>query len=239
METTPEQVAPASDALDGGPQPNPTGPLRIARFERRSSVLGPGLRTVVWFQGCSLTCRGCIAASMNASPPMLRTTARELADWIMADPSDGFTLSGGDPFDQPLDALADLLETVRRESALSAMVYTGRTLAQLQAAEDPCASRCLRAIDVLIDGPYVEELNDGIGWRGSSNQVLHVLGQRASGFADGASVQRRLELRVSADGTVSFTGMPARGRGRDIARSLETAADATMRSQGARQEESK
>jgi anaerobic ribonucleoside-triphosphate reductase activating protein len=161
---------------------------------------------------------------MNAAPPMLRTTPRALADWILSTETDGFTLSGGDPFDQPLDALAELLEIVRSESPLGAMVYTGRTLSQLQRLTDPDARRCLRAIDILVDGPYVEELNDGLGWRGSSNQMIHVTGPRSTGAEAGAIATRRLELRVAPGGLVSFTGLPARKRGCDIGSRIEFAA---------------
>ncbi len=200
------------------------GPLRISRLEPETRALGPGQRAVVWFQGCTLSCGGCIAASMNAAPPMLRTTPRALADWILSTGIDGFTLSGGDPFDQPLDALAELLEIVRSESPLGAMVYTGRTLSQLQCLDDPNALRCLRAIDILVDGPYIEELNDGLGWRGSSNQVVHVIGPRSAGAEAGAVTTRKLELRVAPNGLVSFTGLPARKRGCDMGSRLEFAA---------------
>lgn len=200
------------------------GPLRVSRLEPGTRALGPGRRAVVWFQGCTLSCKGCIAASMNAAPPMLRTTPRALADWILSTETDGFTLSGGDPFDQPLDALAELLEIVRSESPLGAMVYTGRTLSQLQRLNDPNALRCLRAIDILVDGPYVEELNDGLGWRGSTNQVIHVTGPRSAGAEAGAIATRRLELRVAPSGVVSFTGLPARKRGCDMGSRLEFAA---------------
>lgn len=201
-----------------------SGSLRISRFERSCCVLGPGCRAVVWFQGCSLACKGCIASSMNAAPPLLLTSPRALADWILSTGADGLTLSGGDPFDQPLDALAELLEIVRSESPMDTMVYTGRTLAQLQRFKDPDVSRCLRSIDILVDGPYVEALNDGVGWRGSTNQVVHVMGSRSHGVETAAAAPRRLELRVAPDGIVTFTGLPVRHRGRDLAARLELAA---------------
>lgn len=213
---------------DGGPAQDPLGPLRIARFQAQTSALGLGRRAVIWFQGCSLACPGCIAASMNAAPPVLLTTARLLADWVLAiDGLDGLTLSGGDPFDQPLPALAEFLETVRSESVLGVMVYTGRTLRQWESHDDPAAARCLRAIDVLIDGPYVDQLNDGVGWRGSSNQVVHRLGSRPAGADVAETAPRRLELRVAADGVVSLTGLPARGNGAAMADWLAAAAGDT------------
>ena len=54
------------------------------------------------------------------------------------------------------------------------LVYTGYTLAELQAREDPVTDQILREIAVLIDGPYVEALNDNRGIRGSSNQKIYI-----------------------------------------------------------------
>ena len=200
----------------------PEGPLRIARLQDRTMVLGPGRRCVVWFQGCSLSCRGCIAATMNAAPPLVRTTPARLAEWCLGiGEIDGITLSGGDPFDQPLDQLAEFLELVRARSGFSVLLYTGRTIGQLRCQNDPLVDRCLAAVDILVDGPYVEALNDGVGWRGSSNQVIHAIGPRAGDLAPEATTRRRVELIVNTSGTVSFTGIPRRGLGAVLAERLE------------------
>jgi anaerobic ribonucleoside-triphosphate reductase activating protein len=162
---------------------------------------------------------------MNTAPPMVLTTPRLLVDWLVSLPDiEGITLSGGDPFDQPLEALAEFLETFRRESSLSVLAYTGRLLSQLQGSGDRHIARCLRSIDVLIDGPYVEEQNVGVGWRGSTNQRVHQLGPRPAGAEMVTTAARRLELRVSANGVVSLTGLPARGRGAGLAERLATVA---------------
>ena len=202
-------------------------PLRIARLQEHCAVLGPGSRAVVWFQGCSLSCPGCIAAKMNSAQPSLATTPERLAAWCLSiEGIDGLTLSGGDPFDQPLDALATFLEAVRAAAPLGVMLYTGRTLAQLRASRDPSMPRVLAGTDILIDGPYVEALNDGIGWRGSSNQIVHRLGQRSQGAERAATEPRRLELSIDAAGTVGMAGLPQRGRGSELADRLAVAAAA-------------
>jgi len=200
----------------------PNGTLRIARMQERSFVLGPGGRGVIWFQGCSLKCRGCIAASMNAAPPLFLTSPERLSEWCLGlEEIEGITLSGGDPFDQPPEQLAQFLELVRSNSMLTIQVFTGRTLNQLRHHTDPFVERCLCAIDILIDGPYIEELNDGLGWRGSTNQVIHALGPRGQSASEGATAPRRVELVVSADGRAAFTGIPAKGRGRYISTMAE------------------
>jgi hypothetical protein len=61
-------------------------------------------------------------------------------------------------------------------------VYTGYTLEQLEAqlTEDDARLAFLKGhIDVLLDGPYVEQLNDGkAALRGSTNQRLHFFNPR-------------------------------------------------------------
>ena len=213
--TTPRATSVAED---------PLGQLRIGRTQERTRVLGPGTRCAIWFQGCKLCCAGCMASAMNDAAPLFHTSAARLSEWVLSiEGIDGVTLSGGDPFDQPLDELADFLERVRTRSALSVLCYTGRTLSQLRAQQDPCVDRALQSIDILIDGPYVEALNDGVGWRGSSNQVIHLLGDRTVGAEVGATVQRKLELDIDSSGAVGFTGIPIRGRGRGLLQRLKIA----------------
>ena len=146
---------------------------------------------------------------MNASPPESLLSAGDLAQWVVSRRDvEGLTLSGGDPFDQPLDALAEFLEQIRASSSLGVLLYTGRTLEQLTARGDGAVGRVLSLVDILVDGPYVAALNDGLGWRGSSNQKIHVLGDRVGGYLPGQLSPRRIELEVSGSGEVRLTGMP-------------------------------
>lgn len=82
----------------------------------------------------------------------------------------GVTISGGEPFDQEEELLA-LLEWLASRDMHDIVCYTGYQLNELEAR--PIAKRCLEHVAVLIDGPYIAELNDGRGARGSSNQVVH------------------------------------------------------------------
>lgn len=80
-------------------------------------------------------------------------------------PVDGFTLTGGDPMEQP--ELAGLLPELREISG-DILLYTGYTLEQLRAM--PGASGVLENVSVLIDGEYIAERNTGCPLRGSDNQ---------------------------------------------------------------------
>lgn len=189
--------------------------LRVARIQEQSRALGPGTRAVVWFQGCSFDCPGCIAAEMNRSDDFELSTPGELACRILEIIGiEGVTLSGGDPFDQPLELLAEFLEELGNHSDFSVMCYTGRTLKQLRRAA--CAEvieRILSRVDILVDGLYVESLNDGRVWRGSSNQEIHFLSPRYHHLESSVleSRDRKLEVTVGPTHQIEITGIPPAG----------------------------
>ena len=86
---------------------------------------------------------------------------------------DGVTISGGEPFLQP-DELKSLVRGIRERITEDIIVYSGYTLSELKEQSNQSIAAVLENISVLIDGPYVDELNDGMGIRGSSNQNVHV-----------------------------------------------------------------
>lgn len=189
--------------------------LTVARFQPRTRALGPGHRAVIWFHGCSFDCPGCVAADMNASTEFARVEVRRLVRTVAAIPDiEGVTLSGGDPFDQNLEALTLLLQELRACSPLSIMCYTGRTLAQLRSGSKATDhERVLVNVDILVDGLYVEALNDGSAWRGSANQQVHFLSPRYKHLEESILRSRDRQLEVAIDGGASlhFTGIPPIG----------------------------
>ncbi len=189
--------------------------LQVSRFQERTEVLGPGTRAVIWFRGCSLRCPGCMAEAMNNDETHEAWTPQALADRVCRlHGIEGITLSGGDPFDQPLESLTAFTEAVRHNSNLSIMAFTGRTLPQLQRQiPSTLRERLLANFDVLVDGPYVEELNDGSLWRGSSNQTIHFLTPRYAYLRPHVetSHNRGLEVSIRNGREVEFTGIPPKG----------------------------
>ncbi len=187
--------------------------LSIARLNRKSKALGPGCRAVIWTHGCSKRCPHCIAREMNEAPPLCYHTADSLYEWVKAcDGIEGVTLSGGEPFEQDLAELSAFLKLVKEDSrGLSVLCYTGRSLEELQ--QDSLTEAALAWIDVLIDGPYVHELNDGHKWRGSSNQRIHVFNQGLqSEFANVSSeYDRTIEIAINNNLKVEITGIPPQG----------------------------
>lgn len=186
--------------------------LLIDRFQERTRVLGPGLRAVVWFHGCTRKCPGCVAAEMNDSVDFQTSTPDDLAERVLAVPGiEGLTISGGEPFQQNPAALRSFLERIRKNSSLGVMAYTGYLLDELR--EDPDRACLLELLDILVDGPYREELDHGELWRGSSNQHIHVLTPRyhAWGREMSGKSGRPLEVAFQDGLNFNFTGIPPRG----------------------------
>lgn len=148
-----------------------------------SRLSGPGLRWIVWLQGCSLRCtRQCLnpelldpAGGVDVSPEAMGV----VLDGLTAKHADleGVTLLGGEPFDQAT-VLAPLAADIRRRG-LSVMTYTGWVFEDLL-ERGPAGSReLLAATDLLLDGPFVPERHStNLLWCGSDNQRLLLLSDR-------------------------------------------------------------
>lgn len=142
--------------------------LRVLDIVGGTSVDGPGLRTSIYFAGCSHHCQGC---HNPQSWDAVGGDAMAIDEIIAVIDENDFnvTLSGGDPMFQ-VDELIELARRVKSEGR-NIWCYTGYTYEQVCA--DARMSRLLPYIDVLVDGPYIESRRDlGLRFRGSSNQRL-------------------------------------------------------------------
>lgn len=149
--------------------------LYLHMREPAVTTLGPGTRYCVWVAGCNRNCPGCIAPQSHDMTQGDAIETGALAWEILLSHADGLTISGGEPFLQA-PALAELIRRIRKKRDLGVIVYTGYTLEQLQ--QMPEAWELLEQTDLLIDGPYIRELDDGLSLRGSSNQRVIPLTDR-------------------------------------------------------------
>lgn len=151
--------------------------LNVAATERRSVVNGPGVRFVLWVQGCPFRCEGCYNETFLPFVERNQRSVESLADEILGVPGiEGLTLSGGEPMAQPAP-LAALARQVRA-SGLSVFCYTGFTLEALQARRAPAVAALLAEIDILVDGRFEQDRRARLPWRGSANQRVHFLTPR-------------------------------------------------------------
>jgi anaerobic ribonucleoside-triphosphate reductase activating protein len=180
--------------------------LNIAAIRGRTTVLGPGLRAGIWVQGCPLHCRGCVAPGWIPFVSAMRLTPDAILRRFHVEELDGITLSGGEPMLQAA-GLAALARKARQQKDLSFICFTGYRYEQLlRNPPGPGVAELLAQLDVLIDGPYVEALNDSVGLRGSSNQrVIHLTDRLIDHNFE--SHKRTFTITI-VDGELSFVGVP-------------------------------
>lgn len=175
--------------------------LNIHAVITSSAMNGPGRRMVVFLQGCRRSCPGCFNPDTHSLENRNLFSPEQVFGRFFKPAVEGLTVSGGEPFEQPRGLYLLLKEA--RSRGLSTVVYTGYTLEELKEKEG--AEDALQLIDVLIDGPYRDEMKEKtLLARGSSNQRLHFLTDRyaLSDFL----MPGRLEVIIGADGTVVETG---------------------------------
>lgn len=180
--------------------------LNIAAVAARTQALGPGMRAVVWVQGCPLACRGCLAPEWIPFVPAMNLTPEKILEQIDLDSITGLTFSGGEPMAQA-GGLAALVRLARHKKDLDLICFTGYRYERL--LKDPPnegVPALLAEIDVLIDGPFIQAFHDSIGLRGSSNQRIIYLTPRLKGH-DLESQTRKVEITI-ADGELGFIGIP-------------------------------
>ena len=182
--------------------------LRLHAFVPASRANGPGLRAVVWFQGCTIGCPGCFNPDTHSSAAGVGESVEPDGVWERiraaagsAGGIEGVSFSGGEPFQQP-DALLDLVER-SVDANLSVVIFSGYTRCAIEAM--PLGAAILGRTDVLIAGPYRREEHAGIGLLGSANQRIHFLTGRYSP-ADFAAVPTA-EVVLHRDGTVTLSGI--------------------------------
>jgi anaerobic ribonucleoside-triphosphate reductase activating protein len=156
--------------------------IRLAAPCTHDSIVdGPGLRMVVWNAGCKATplkpCRlngSCHNPQTHSFKGNIVTTTEAILGELTNNSLNHLTLSGGDPFDNPIANA--ILAKGARSMGRSVWAYTGYTLEQILQSNKSYWLHLLKNIDVLVDGPFIKELCDpSLDYRGSSNQrIIHV-----------------------------------------------------------------
>lgn len=150
--------------------------LKLYNLLESTKVLGPFNRFALWTQGCPFSCLGCMTPDSQPLEGGVEYDLRELEQLILKQKEiEGLTITGGEPFLQ-VEALVELIVSVRKKKNLGIVVYTGYTLKEITL--DLNKQKLLKHVDILIDGQYINELNDGIGLRGSFNQNVCQLTDR-------------------------------------------------------------
>ncbi|KDR94932.1 anaerobic ribonucleoside-triphosphate reductase activating protein [Peptoclostridium litorale DSM 5388] len=140
-----------------------------------SIVDGEGVRAVIWTQGCIHNCSGCHNPRTHSFDGGYDEDVRSIVDTLeKLKIHKGITLSGGDPFEQPLPLVYICREA--KKLGMDVWAYTGYTFEQLTDEENIMYRewiQLLKEVDILVDGKFEQEKKDLLlRFRGSSNQRI-------------------------------------------------------------------
>lgn len=181
--------------------------MNVARILYPVEVLGPGKRLGIWVCGCRRGCKGCSNPELWVQKPEYEVTVEDIMSLVRRISDlhkiDGFTISGGEPMDQP-EGLSQLITQLSAYSK-DILIYTGYRIDELKKREDPATNIILSRTAVLIDGEYREEENMDVLLRGSSNQRIHILiPEMAEGYEKYlASAHNQIQNFTTLNGVVS------------------------------------
>ncbi|MEN0066351.1 MAG: 4Fe-4S single cluster domain-containing protein [Myxococcota bacterium] len=179
-----------------------TPTLRLAHIVEKTQSEGPGLRTAIWVQGCTIRCPGCCNPELFTKKGGRQTSLDEVI--AACDGVEGLTVVGGEPFEQT-EGLAALMQAL--PSSLSRLVFSGYRREELEARGCLHTDTILANIDVLVDGQYdSSKPDDSRRYIGSTNQRVHFLTDRYG--PDDFRGEATMELRYK-DGKLVVVGWPA------------------------------
>lgn len=197
--------------------------MLIHGFVGASRVNGPGLRALVYFQGCSLHCRSCWNPKSHPFTGDERSV-EDVAKWVLRAHEEsgleGVTFSGGEPMQQA-DALLALVEFLHCQlPSLSFGLYSGYSEKELKSGQYRCRSdpppgakrniwqRLTRHLDFGVLGRYVATRPSALPVRTSTNQTLVLFSDR---YREQDFEPQEVEIHIGAQGLVQVTGFPLAG----------------------------
>lgn len=183
--------------------------MQIDRIYYPVSTLGYGKRIGIWTIGCRHGCYNCSNPELWNANEAKEISVDDVIECIKkVDCYDGITITGGDPFEQ-VDELAILVDRICELGCKDILIYSGYTFDELK-KKGHVYNQILSKIGVLVDGRYVDELNDNISIRGSSNQKIIVLNNELSErYFDVDHWERKTQILVNAN-KIQAIGLPIR-----------------------------
>lgn len=150
-----------------------TSHMRYAQINKLDISNGSGVGIALFTAGCPIHCHNCFNSnlwSMDAGMPFTEETKITLLDLLQPEYIRRISILGGEPLiERNKSKLLDLIQSIRELYGDSKKIwlYTGRVYEDAIDAYSDIIGR----VDILVDGPFVDELKDAsLDWRGSSNQ---------------------------------------------------------------------
>ena len=187
--------------------------INLHDFLPRSTENGPGTRAVIWVQGCTLSCPGCFNPATHDRRVRRLIAVEELAAKVLEIPGiEGVTISGGEPFLQA-KALAEFGRKMQ-DADRGVLIFSGFAYEALSQSGNPDWEALLTVCDLLIAGPFVQELACSLALRGSSNQTLQYLSKRYRSLRSQLEQSTNsVEILIEENGQLLVTGFPGKDFG--------------------------
>lgn len=151
--------------------------MNYANIKYNDIANGPGIRTSLFVSGCRNNCPGCFnkdAQNFNYGNEFTDDIQNEIIKSIESPHYSGITILGGEPM-EPENA-KELVKFVNKFKSIyknkTIWLFSGYKYEFLRDTGDD-RSKLLSLVDVIVDGPFIEELKDvSLCFRGSSNQRI-------------------------------------------------------------------
>lgn len=152
--------------------------MNVAKILRMDVVNGDGFRVSLFVSGCNRKCKGCFnqqAQDPNYGYAFTEEVKNKIFKELENEHCSGLSLLGGDPMSCLSDNRKVVIQLCREVKEKfpnkTIFMWTGYTIEEVLASDD--MKDIVKYTDVIIDGPFVEELKDiDLKWRGSSNQKI-------------------------------------------------------------------
>ena len=189
-----------------------------------SRANGPGLRAVVFFQGCTLACQNCFnpdSHAFNGAEFTIQAVAERVLQAHQEHGTEGVTFSGGEPMQQA-DSLLPLIQSLRQQAPeLSFGMFSGYTEYELAKGRhwiwgDGSSEQHRRrlwqetrgCLDFAILGRFNEAQPSVLPLRTTRNQVLRLFSRR---YTPADFSEQLIEVSIKEGGRVEVTGFPTLG----------------------------
>jgi anaerobic ribonucleoside-triphosphate reductase activating protein len=146
--------------------------MNYHKIEKFSTNNGKGIRCVLWCSGCSLHCKNCHNPETwneKSGLEWSKEAEDELFSALSPNYINGITYSGGHPLEQyNIETITKIVKRIKEKFPNKTQwLYTGYLWEDIKNLE------IIKYLDVIIDGPYIDELrNITLKFRGSSNQRI-------------------------------------------------------------------
>ena len=156
--------------------------MYYGEIKKRDIANGIGVRVSLFVSGCTHHCKGCFNEetwNFQYGQIFTKKTQEQILEWLEPDYVSGLTVLGGEPmeFVNQQELLPFLKEVKKRYPEKTIWGYTGyvleKDILEKMVPKWKVTAPLLQLIDVLVDGPFIEEQKDiTLLFRGSSNQRL-------------------------------------------------------------------